>query len=53
MNSKIKEFENKKSSYADMTQSYQGWQAHAKWASTYKLRKGVAKKIAKAKYSNI
>jgi len=53
MNSKIKKFENKNLPYMDMTEFYQGWQAHAKWASTFKLRKETAKKIAKAKYRNI
>ena len=28
-------------------ESYQGWQAYAKWANTYKLRKEILNKLHK------
>lgn len=36
--------------YMGMTEIFQGWQAHAKWAHTFKLRKRIAQGIAKTKH---
>lgn len=53
MRRKIDHFANDEVSYREMTQSYQGWQAYAKWANTFNLRKKMLKKIALIKHRKI
>ncbi len=36
---KIEEYKNRKLSYEQFLESFQGWNAYAKWANSYKLRK--------------
>ena len=38
---KIEQNKNKELSYGKLLESHQGWQAYAKWADTYKLRKEI------------
>ena len=42
---KIRNFVNGKMTYEKLLESYQGWQAYAKWADSYKLRKKIASLI--------
>ncbi len=51
MISKINLYNKDKITYPQMMEIYQGWQAYAKWASTYKLRRDVIKYIYKIKKS--
>ena len=51
MRHKIKLFEQQKISYGYIMQSFQGWQAYAKWANTYKIRKEFVKEIYKIRKS--
>lgn len=37
--------------YSKMIASFDGWQAYAKWADSFRLRKRVIKEIHKAKIS--
>ena len=46
--SKIDEYKNGELSKEKILESFQGWNAYAKWANSYKLRREVVKKI----YSN-
>lgn len=46
----ILNFSDGKIGYARLTECFQGWQAHAKWANTYNLRRFIAQKIARVKY---
>lgn len=50
---KLNSFENGCLSYQNLTEIFQGWQAHAKWANTFKLRKSIAQRIGIAKYKLI
>ena len=50
MRKKVEQFGKGDLSYMEMTKSYQGWQAYAKWANTLKLRKQIAGIIAKVKH---
>lgn len=43
MKKKLVEYQQGKKTFTQCTESYQGWQAHAKWANTHKLR-GIIKK---------
>ena len=43
--SKIERFKNREVTYEKILEIFQGWQAYAKWANTYKLRKKLFKKI--------
>ena len=45
MLSKIKKYKLEELSKEKLLESFQGWQAYAKWANSYKLRKMVVKKI--------
>ena len=40
-------FKNKYLDYQELMKSYQGWQAYAKWANTFKLRRNVLRIIYK------
>ncbi len=42
---KIKHYKNSKISYNKLLESFQGWQAYAKWANTFKLRKNIFMEI--------
>lgn len=45
MNNKIRKFNQGMISVEKMEEISQGWNAYAKWANTYKLRRKIAKKI--------
>jgi len=45
MNQKISLYKIGKKSFSSLKDSYQGWQAYARWANTYKLREETKKKI--------
>ena len=45
MEKKVAMFDNGEIRYADFRESYQGWQAYARWANTYKFRKEISKRI--------
>ena len=45
---KIKLFKEGKISYKKLLEGFQGWNAYAKWANSYKLRKNVANAIKEA-----
>ncbi|MFA4960392.1 MAG: reverse transcriptase/maturase family protein [Candidatus Pacearchaeota archaeon] len=47
--SKIKKYEKDWISHNQLMESFQGWNAHAKWANCYKIRKRVASMIYQAK----
>ena len=47
--SKINMFDNGKVNYSNITESFQGWNAYAKWANTFKLRRNIVKEIARIK----
>lgn len=42
---KIEFFDKEKINHAKLLESFQGWQVYAKWANTFKLRKGIVKRI--------
>ena len=42
---KIEQYKNRDMTYTKLTESFQGWQAYAKWANTYELRKNIYKRI--------
>jgi hypothetical protein len=42
---KIEQFKKGKLSKEKLLESLQGWQAYAKWANSFKLRKGIVKRI--------
>lgn len=42
---KIIKFEKKEVSFGSLLDSFQGWQAYAKWADSYNLRRKIKKKI--------
>jgi len=45
MINKIENYNNGKIDYEKLLESFQGWQAYAKWANSYNLRKEVTGKI--------
>ena len=45
MKRKIELFKNGIIDFKTLTESYQGWQAYAKWANTYKLRRKIKMEI--------
>ena len=45
MQNKIKNYKQGFLSYEKILESFQGWQAYAKWANSFKLRKEVVKQI--------
>jgi len=47
--SKLELFRQQRISYRKLTEIYQGWQAYAKWANTFKLRKQISREIHKIK----
>lgn len=47
MFSKIKKYKNKEISEEKILESFQGWNAYAKWANSYGLRKNAVKEIYK------
>ncbi len=53
MKKKIEKFARDEIPYRTITESYQGWQAYAKWADTFKLRKRLLRTIAREKYKKI
>ena len=46
---KVLSFSKNQSNYVQIIESYQGWQAYAKWANTLHLRRRIAREIYKAK----
>ncbi|MFH1711067.1 MAG: RNA-directed DNA polymerase [Nanoarchaeota archaeon] len=42
---KIKNYKTGKTNKSEILDIFQGWNAYAKWADSYKLRRGVVKKI--------
>ncbi|MBI2110022.1 hypothetical protein HYT58_02520 [Candidatus Woesearchaeota archaeon] len=50
---KIALFKNNEISYEKLMESFQGWQAYAKWANTHKLRKEIAKEIHNLKRTHL
>ena len=42
---KIEQYENGEMDYDKLCESFQGWQAYAMWANTYKLRKNVIRRL--------
>ncbi len=51
--SKVLKFEERKINYKELMDSFEGWQAYAKWADSLKLRREIAGKIAKAKRNKL
>jgi len=49
MEHKIKEFSREEINYLNLMESFQGWNAHAKWANSYGLRKRVLRDFYKQK----
>lgn len=49
MRRKIDNLKNNKISYWRLMESYQGWQAYAKWSNSFILRKKILKEIQKVK----
>jgi hypothetical protein len=47
MITKIKKFKNKEIIHEKILEAFQGWNAYAKWANSYKLRKGIVVRINK------
>jgi len=47
---KIAIFSQGKISYRSLMESFQGWNAYARWANTFKLRKNILKEIHKVKH---
>ncbi len=45
MNLKVQASKEGKINYEELQESFQGWQAYAKWANTYKLRKKIKNTI--------
>jgi len=45
MLSKVQEYQKRKITKAKILESFQGWNAHAKWANTLKLRRNISRKI--------
>ena len=45
MNKKVSLFAQRKKEFRSLTDGYRGWQAHAKWANTFKLRNKIKLKI--------
>jgi hypothetical protein len=43
--SKINQYKNEQFDREKVLKSFQGWQAYAKWANTYKLRKYILKQL--------
>ena len=42
---KINQYKNKQITKEKILESYQGWQAYAKWADTYKLREKISEML--------
>ncbi|MFH1425274.1 MAG: RNA-directed DNA polymerase [archaeon] len=53
MERRVNIFEKEKISYIELMKCFQGWNAHTKWANTYKLRKQIAGNIARIKHKKI
>ncbi|MBU0467276.1 MAG: hypothetical protein KKF39_06465 [Nanoarchaeota archaeon] len=53
MKFKINQFEKGCHNYKEMTAIFQGFNAHAKWANTYKIRKDIASQIYKIKHKTL
>ncbi len=53
MQKRITELENNEISYWKLIESYQGWQAYAKWSDSFNLRKRILKEIQKVKKERI
>ncbi|MFH1290008.1 MAG: hypothetical protein ABIH92_01225 [Nanoarchaeota archaeon] len=49
MRRKIDNLKNDRIFYWELMESYQGWQAYAKWANSFNLRKKILKEISKVK----
>ncbi|MCD6477207.1 MAG: RNA-directed DNA polymerase [Candidatus Aenigmarchaeota archaeon] len=45
MLSRIKQYKNSEISHDKILEIYQGWQAYAKWANTYKLRRKITAQL--------
>lgn len=48
---KIESLKQKEVSYTKLMESFQGWQAYAKWANTFKLRRNIVEEMYR-KYKN-
>ena len=53
MKRKIELFKKGEMDFRDLYESYQGWQAYAKWANTHKLRKEIKGEIIDTIWSKI
>lgn len=42
---KVKKYKTREISKEDILESFQGWNAYAKWVNSYRLRKEIVKKI--------
>ncbi len=47
MTKKVELYKSGTTSHEKLLESFQGWQAYAKWANTFKLRKEIVKRIYK------
>ena len=45
MLSKVNKYKNEELTKENLLESFQGWNAYAKWADTYELRRNVVKRI--------
>jgi hypothetical protein len=45
MQRKINLFKQRKKGFSELMDSYQGWQAYARWANTYELREKIKRDI--------
>jgi len=50
MLSKIERYKKGEMTYEKILESFQGWQAYAKWANTYKIRERLFKRVVKKLY---
>ena len=48
METKVRDFKQGKIEYPETMRIFNGWNAHAKWANRYKIRKSILNKIYKS-----
>lgn len=53
MRKKIELYKNDAIGFSNIFDSYQGWQAHAKWASTFRIRKKIKEEIIDIMFDKI
>ncbi|MDO8459490.1 MAG: reverse transcriptase domain-containing protein [Nanoarchaeota archaeon] len=51
MRHKITSFANKEIQYRELMESFNGWQAYAKWGNTFKIRKSIIREIYRVKFN--